>query len=100
MWLLMPGELGGFGGAPGQVADAAALAGWSSDLGEFPGPLEMAFGFILLAAGVQGGGQVPVQARLRAGEAVVHGGRSYRPDRAAHPNGAGPGPHRAVILSS
>jgi hypothetical protein len=33
--------LGGFGDPPGQVADAAALAGGAGELGEFPGFLQM-----------------------------------------------------------
>src|SRR5260370_249749 len=65
--------LGSFGDPPGQVADAAALAGGAGELGEFPGFLEVVFGFVVLAADMQGGGQVAAQASLGAGEAVIHG---------------------------
>ena len=44
-------------------------------LGEFPGFLEVASGFVVLAADVQGRGQVAAQACFGAGEAVVHRGQ-------------------------
>ena len=44
---------------------------WASS----PGFLEMASGFVLLAADMQGGGQVASQACLGPGEAVVHCGQ-------------------------
>ena len=67
--------LGGLGDPSGQVADAAALAGGAGELGEFSCLLEVVSGFVVLAADVQGGGQIAAQACFGAGEAVVHRGQ-------------------------